>query len=213
MFVYNCLGDVVRELKMKLSKGDGVELYNDDITRITGNNFKVLSVNDTINFEVNPDYIEVGHVQLPEKEKEAFYFELVIAGENYSETQKILYFEHENIDFFNKIILRGFFNTKYLCATREGTGQGNCLKSIIEYIYTEEQPNFYTNQGFKPKFNIISSKEVNGFDAAVEGSNLLNIHKDYFQYIYEKDHTIWGSGFWKDSTIYKIEYSSDIIEV
>lgn len=188
LFVYNCLGQEVEDLKSKLSRGRTVELFNDGGTRIVANNYQVLDLNEDVNFQVNPDYIEVGHVLDSTKQKTAFYFELDIINRNYTETQKILYFEAENIDFFKKIILSDFFETRYLCATREGMAYGNCKKSIIDYIYRDAQPSFYTVNGFRPKYNILFDDFTNDvFQNAIVDSLALKAKHKYGDYIRDKN--------------------------
>lgn len=199
LYVYNCLGAEVLELKEKLSQGD-VVLWNDQSTRIMGKNYRSLQLRNDVNFEINPDYIDTENMSLNDFETDrAFYFELEISGLNYSETQKILYFEAENIDFFNQIILTNIFQTKYLCATREGLAWGNCKKSIIDYIYLENEPHFFTDHGFMPSFNILFNdytKEM--FVEAVRDS--FSVVPYYGKFISESD------DFTDDSVIYKLCY-------
>jgi hypothetical protein len=71
-------------------------LFNDGGTSIVAKNYKILK--EDIDFDVKSDYnklVNHGH----HNQKKAFYFELDIINRNYTETQKILYFEAENIDF------------------------------------------------------------------------------------------------------------------
>jgi len=201
LYVYNCLGSEVLELKEKLSQGD-VELWNDRSTRIIARNYHTLELRPDINFEINPDYIDAENLNLNDFESDrVFYFELLILGENYSEIQRVLYFEAENVDFFNQIILTNIFQTKYLCTTREGLAWGNCKKSIIDYIYLENEPHFFTNHGFMPSFNILFNdytKEM--FVDAVRDS--FSVVPYYGNYISESEQ------FPNDSIIYKIKYST-----
>jgi len=173
LFVYNCLGNYVEDLKNELSNGDGVVLFSDDITTIKGSNFRVLSTVGSINLEPDLKNNRISCTP-PIKGEEAFYFELTITGSDYSETQKILYFEAENIDFFHKIILKNIFNVIYLCATQTGS-----VKTIIEHIYYDEYPDFFISQGFRPVFNIISLRDQDKFDEKTEKSNLINVQKNY----------------------------------
>lgn len=201
LFVYNCLGQEVEDLKSKLSSRSRVELFNDGGTRIVAKNYQVLDLNEDVNFQVNPDYIEVGHVLDTTKQKTAFYFELDIINRNYIETQKILYFEAENIDFFKKIILSDFFETRYLCATREGMAYGNCKKSIIDYIYRDAQPSFYTENGFRPKYNILFYDFTNSlFQEEVAQPCLISAKVDYVNYICDSS----GNS---DASFYKLDYA------
>lgn len=201
LFVYNCLGPEVQDLKIKLSSGRRVELFNDEGTSIVAKNYKILDLNEDIDFYVNPDYIEVGHIRDTTNQKKAFYFELEIINRNYTETQKILYFEAENIDFFNKIIRSDFFETSYLCATREGMGFGNCKKSIIDYIYKDAQPSFYIENGFRPKYNILFYDFTNSlFQEEVAQPSLISAKGDYVNYICDSS----GNS---DASFYKLDYA------
>lgn len=200
LYIYNCLGPEVIDLRNKLEQGVEVELFNDNITRVIAKNFRLLEVRDDINFEINPEFIDVEVLNLDECQTNiAFYFELEVSGESYNEIQKLLYFQAENIDFFEKIILTNIFETLYLCTTREGLSWGGCHKSIIEHIYKDNHPHFFSTQGFKPKFNILSNnftKEL--FETAVEGS--ISIVPYYGNYISENE--VYSN----DSVIYKLNY-------
>lgn len=201
LFVYTCIGNEVLELKAKLAQGE-VELMNDQYTTIVARNYKTLELRSDIIFEINRNYIDCENLNLGNYQTNtAFYFELLISGENYSETQKILYFEAENIDFFNKIILSNIFKTNYLCTTREGIGWGGCKKSVIDYIYKDNYPLFFTTFGFKPEINILFNDFTKDlFDSAVLASEILDVNPYYGNYISESQRFI------NDSVIYKINY-------
>jgi hypothetical protein len=119
LFVYSCLGQEVAELREKLRQGSPV-LFTDEITTLTGKNYREFGINSNIKLEVSPDFIEMGMAHFPKPENAAFYFEIEVKGRDYTETQKVLYVEHDNIDFFRKVILKSYFEVVYLCATREG---------------------------------------------------------------------------------------------
>ena len=198
LFVYNCLGPEVGELK-RLIENDQV-LWEDQSTSVKATHYQELRLNGEFNLEVDPGYIEVNKNQIPEGLERAFYVELEIKGEGYSEAQKVLYFEHENIDFFQKVILTDNFDVKYLCATREGCGMGGCLKSIIEFIY-KDNPHVIL-EGFKPKFVI----PFNDFTEDIlkntgENSDLFSVKNYWENYIHEK----------YESNIYNKEKSSEKI--
>ncbi len=200
LYVYNCLGAEVLELKEKLSQGD-VELWNDHSTRITGKNYRSLKLRNDINFEVNPDFIDTENLSLNDYQTDrAFYFELEVSGENYREIQRILYFEAENIDFLNKVILKNIFDIQYLCSTREGLSWGCCKKSILEYIYSDNHPHFFLEYGFAPEFQIISNNYTKDiFEDATQNSELSAV-PHYGKFISESD------SFTNGSVIYKIAY-------
>ncbi len=200
LFIFNCLGPEVIDLRNKLEQGVEVELFNDNISRIVAKNYRVLEVRNEISFEINPSFIDIEILNLDEYQTNiAFYFEFEVFSESYCETQKILYFKAENIDFFEKIILTNIFETSYLCNTREGLSWGGCNKSIIEHIYNDNHPHFFTTQGFKPTFNILSNnftKEL--FETVVEGS--ISTVPYYGNYISESEQ------YRNDSIIYKLSY-------
>jgi hypothetical protein len=202
LFILNCMGPEVVELRAKLELGGELVLLNDHSTKILARNYQSLKIREDINFQINPDFIDTEALNLYDYHTNfAFYFELEVSGENYSETQKILYFECENIDFFNQIILSNIFETTYLCATREGIAWGRCRKSVIDYIYLENQPSFLINRGFKPEFNILFTDFTRViFEEAANNSDLLSIKTNYGRYISKSD------GFSNDSVIYKIAY-------
>lgn len=198
LFIFNCLGiGEIEEIKNNIQNGN--PLFEDDRTKITGKNLQEFGINkENLGLTINPDFVEITNEKIPEEGKEAFYFELEITGkeDGYRETQKVLYLEHENIDVFEKIILKGYFHVLYLCAICEGCAWGNCKKSIIEHIYKDAFPNFYISQGFKPKYAIV--KDI--FQNATSDSNYIEVNK-YDDYIWEtKDRTD------PDSTIYKMNY-------
>src|SRR5690625_150814 len=224
LFVYTCLGYGGEKLKEKLSQGDGISLYSDAFIEVNGSNFKIIKMGDSFrpkpkeDFEMeiehstdrefNPDHIDIPVFEIIDRGLDVFYFELEIKGKDYTERQKVVYFEYENIDFFRKVILHEFFDVVYLCATREGIGYGGgCRKSIIDYIYIDRGPNFYIDKGFKTEFTILSNNGIKDFENGVKNSNRITYKKDYTDYIFEKDHTIHSPfDWWKDATIYKLAY-------
>jgi hypothetical protein len=210
LFVYNCMGQEVQELKDKLSEGGRVELFNDLGTKIVGDNFEILKLNNSINFQVDPLFIDVENVQKYSSHREAFYFELEIINRNYREKQKVLYFEAENIDFFDKIILADFFETLYLCATKEGCGFGNCKKSIIDFIYNDSTSLFYSDFGFKPTYNILYTDFTHKiFQKSIAESKILTAKEDYVNYIQENQEylDLVDQPFPnRDSIVYSLDY-------
>ncbi len=199
LFLLNCLGSEVIELKEKLENGE-VEVWSDPSTRLTARNYQSLELRDDIVFQINSDYIDTENLNLNDFESDrAFYFELEVSGQHYIEIQKVLYFEAENIDFFHKIILQSMFDTKYLCTTREGLSWGNCKMSIIDYIYGENQPQFFADHGFAPTFQILSNNYTKKIlEDAVEHS--MSVVPNFGKFISEND------DFTDDSVIYKVNY-------
>jgi hypothetical protein len=177
-----------------------VVLFHDQSTIIKAKNYQSLEVRNEISFETNPYYIDLEILKVDDYQTNtALYFEIEVAGENYLEVQKILYFQVENIEFFKKVILANIFEITYLCNTREGLSWGGCNKSIIEHIYKDNHPHFFLEYGFAPTFQIISNnftKEL--FEVAVEGS--ISVEPNYGKFISESEKYV------DDSVIYKISY-------
>tara|TARA_R110002072_G_scaffold287464_6_gene453187 strand:+ start:3728 stop:4513 length:786 start_codon:yes stop_codon:yes gene_type:complete len=202
LFILNCLGSEVTDLRRKLEQEIEVNLFNDHNTIIKAKNYQSLEIRDDIIFETNPEYIDFEVLENAENQTNtALYFEIEVAGENYLEVQKILYFQVENIEFFKKVILVNIFEILYLCSTREGLAWGFCKKSIIEYIYSDNHPYFFYEHVFRPTFIIISrnyTKQI--FEDAVENTDSLSVKSNYGNFISESD------DFTNDPIIYKINY-------
>lgn len=206
IFIYNSLGEEVLELKEKFLEGGNVVLFQDYSTTVTAKNFKTINLNTNFNFEINTEFIDIENLPINGFHlNEVFYFELEICGEDYNETQKILYFQSENIDFYKKVILKNIFNTQYLCATKEGLAWGRCYKSIIEYVFAENQYENFIELGFKPKYFILSvdvTKDI--FDNYLETSKIISAKK-YGKYISRLE-------FEEETIIYKAKYLKSQIE-
>ena len=211
LFVFNGLGAEVRDLRKKLSNNKETVLYNDANTTIIGRNYKVLGLNKSKEqYVYNPSYLDMNNLKFPLEGKEAFYFDVEIIGKNahhYNETQKVLYIEHENIDVFEKIILKNYFDVEYLCSTREGVHGGGCRKSIINHIYEDASPSFYSDYGFRPKFNILfNDRTTSVFDRNVKRSDFVSAKSSYHHYLPEAKPY---DSFWVDSYIYKLDYTME----
>lgn len=220
LFVFNCLGPDVEELRQILSNNKQYVFRNDGLTRIIGRNYTELPLNDKINFNINHEYIDPlstqylgNNINNLAQNRPPFYFELeitgTISGQEYTEVQKILYFEAENINFFNNIILGNYFEVLYLCATREGCGFDGCIKSIIEYIYEDHNAQarphnpFFINSGFKPKYNIVfTDYTLKLFKDNINNNNeILKVEWEYNYYISEENFR--GS---QSEIIFKLNY-------
>ncbi len=213
LFIYNCLGVDVQNLKEKLS-GGRVVLFEDNSTKIVGTNFKLAILNKNIvsKFIIDPTYINRDFLRYKKTFEQAFYFELEISGGGadkmqYMEKQRILYFEWENINFFENIILGNYFDTVYLCATREGCGYGGCKKSIIEYIYSDSGPLFSSDRGFKPIYNVISKNITEDlFKESINCSELISAKEYWDDYIWEPGRINAPGVLDGDSIVYKLDY-------
>ena len=101
--------------------------------------------------------------------------------------------------------MKNIFNTQYLCATKEGLAWGRCYKSIIEYVFAENQYENFIELGFKPIYFILSvdfTKTL--FDNYVEASNIFSAKK-YGKYISRLE-------FEEETIIYKAKYLKSQIE-
>jgi hypothetical protein len=214
LFVFNGLGPEVRDLRKMLSTNKEAVLYNDANTTIIGKNYKVLGLNKSKEqYVYNPSYINMNNLNFPLEGREAFYFEVEVIGKNtyhYNEVQKVLYIEHENIDVFEKIILKNYFDVEYLCATREGISGGGCRKSIVSHIYEDASPSFYSAYGFRPKFNILfNDRTSRSFEKNIRHSDFVNVKKGYHHYLPEAKPY---DSFWVDSHIYKLDYKMEKVD-
>ncbi|NLO70054.1 MAG: hypothetical protein GX102_03745 [Porphyromonadaceae bacterium] len=205
LFVYSCLGNEVNKLR-ELLQNDNSTLFENQDFIVTGKNYYPLSLQNVFNYEVSPDHIELSYINIPEIQDSVFYFEVDVKTNGYSETQRFLFFEWENIHFFHEILIR-FFEVIYFHNRREGLGFGNCLKSIIEFIYQDNAPNFLIDGGFKPKFAIIdhSSSTFEIFFNAVINSQLISLTSNYgvFPSMINGN---FGEGQIPDCKIFKLEY-------
>jgi len=198
LFVYNCIGHETKKLFENLSSSDKPVLFDDRGTRITGRNFQHLTLKEEIQQSaLNKNNIQSYTVDHFDKIG-AFYFEVVLEDRDKIETQKILYFEYENFHFFQDVILKSAFDVNYLCATREGIGFGGGKKSIIELIYKEGFPDFYYDQGFRPKF-VLTFRDFtdNMFCDSIYKSENFCAKKDFVPYIRDHNNDI-------DTFVYKI---------
>lgn len=165
LFVFSCVGQEVNELRELLARQNGGVLFKDDRTTIVGENHQRLTVLPPFNAdqELNPEHINHDHAD--GFLGDAFYFEARITGHGYQnapyeETQKLLYFNYENIDFFRKIILHNLFDVRYLRATHEGAAWGGNRRSIITHIHDQED--LYIGNGFMPGYIILSEGVSSG---------------------------------------------------
>lgn len=196
LFVFNGMGRSTDDLYNILKTERRPVLFQDDSTRIVASHFQELKLKDEVerNLHVSPQNFLFASEYSHRRSTRVYCFKVAVSGEGYSDTQKVLYFEHENIDFFNKIILADYFEVQYLCATREGS-----RKSIIDYIYNDGEPNYYLDKGFKPDFLILFG-EGELFVEAVKGNPYFTYKKDFVWYPFELGER------WKDSSVCRLEY-------
>lgn len=138
-FVFNCIGYEIDYIKNHYKEKDSpIEVFSDKKIEINVVEFYPLKSNEEkLSFGAKACLLKIEMNCLIEEHKEYAY---------------VLYFEEENINFFNKVILKNYFNVLYLCATREGCGCGGCRKSIIDYIYKDNSPSYFYEKNFRPKY-------------------------------------------------------------
>lgn len=184
-FIFTGLDEKVRALRENLKNKEKHCVFNDNITKITFENYTELTFIDFLkNSQINPNYINTNIVPLcPVNESIAFACDAIIEGTNskkeqYYEVQKVIYFEYENIAIFEKIILENKINVIYFCALREGLAWGNCGKSIVEWLYNDNINNKEIHNFFKPKFLIL--------DTSYHGDQLFEASNIKYDLGYEK---------------------------
>ena len=190
LFVFSGLGNEGHEMRKKLSEGDilPVVLRDDGITKISGVRYQDLNVKSGVELnDINPKYVDIDHVKscVPTG-AQAFIFDLLIEGlgeDAYYDKHTILYFEHENIDVFNKIIMKAEMKTDYLCALREGMASGGCGKSIIQWIYEDNRHNDKFQEEFNPKNLFLFEDFTLGLFEEINEKDSLGYHQPkYFNY-------------------------------
>lgn len=204
LFVFTSIGPEIYELKEDI-KNHIRYVFDDNQTKIRVKNFKELEILPHFNFKIDYNRIADFMVEKYQPNRKAMYFELEIIGEHYNEIQKVLYFEKENIDTFEKLVLRHrLFDVQYLCATREGCGFGGCRKSIIDYIYKDHAPDFFSHRGFRPEFTILFNDFTKSlFKEEVNKVDTLTYFENFYHYIHEE-----GSYFQRQ-TIFRLFYKDD----
>jgi|GEM_PF-2380410 hypothetical protein len=206
LFVYNCLGREVTDLKAKLKSGELVELYSDGSTRIVGQNYCEYALKpDKVKFVINPNHIE--YFVLPELDSnaQAFYFEVTVISSQFTETHPVLYFEMENINFFNQVVLGNYFNVKYFCATQEGIAFGGNKRSMVKYIYQDHGAKYFAEKGFKPQLVINSGGTAAEALTFVHKQSKIKVQRNFVEYFTKREHQV-GNPMFVDSDITKIEY-------
>lgn len=207
LYVFNGLGPDTDELYATLRNNAMHILFEDDKTRILAYGFQELTLKDEIEQQLNisEEYILDAKKYAQRPKTKVYLFNVTITTKKESsERHKVLYFEHENIDFFKNIILADFFEVTYLCATREGLGYGGCKKSIIQQIYKDAAPNFYIDRGFNPNTLILFNdftKEV-FIDAATKDA-AFTYQEDYGYYPCENIKR------WRDATVFRLTYENN----
>ena len=205
LFVFNGLGKDTDTLISNIRNNNHYEIFSDHSTRIVASGFRALQLNDSIEEQliISSGYFSESGDYLQREGTQVSFFKVTVASEGESDTFNFLYFEHENIDFFNKIILGNHFQVEYLCATREGMGWGNCRKSIVDHVYKDGAPTFYIDRGFKPKYLILFNDFTRDiFIEAASHERHFTCKSDYANYPFENIENN------RDATVFKLEYNN-----
>ena len=180
LFVYNSIGKSIETIKEKF-KADEPILFEDEKTKIIGRNLQELPLADDYEIFINPSRIRYADKSCYENIDRAYYFEVEIIGETYKEVQRIIYFIHENIDFYEKVMRKNYFQTIYLCATRQGSNA-----CILEHLKRARVFDQYQKQNFKPKYIIAFTGRLNRVLSPVLSENpSVSVEYDYGNYIQE----------------------------
>src|SRR5690625_2556829 len=111
LFVFNGLGRESDELYTNLRTRFRHVLFEDDNTRIVASGFQELALKDEIEqqLQISSDYFLLAEEYAQRSSTRVYLFNVRITSVGRgTETHKVLYFEHENIDFFKNIILADF---------------------------------------------------------------------------------------------------------
>ncbi|WP_019037724.1 hypothetical protein [Psychroflexus tropicus] len=204
LFIFTSIGPEIHELKNDIRNYARV-VYNDNITKVKVRKYKELDILPHFRFKIDYNHVSDIMVERYPPGRKGIYFELEIIGNDYNEIQKVLYFEKENIDTFKKLVLQHrLFDVQYLCATREGCGFGGCCKSIVDYIYKDHAPYFFSHKGFKPEFNILFNDFSRTlFKQEMDRVDTASYYENFFHYIPEKGR------YFQNQTIFRLFYRGD----
>jgi len=149
LFIYSCLGnDGLHSLKA------GMTVFQDKRTSI-----KILSLQPLrldrgkVTYLINPDFVRGVNDPLLDSNYDAALMQVEVNSLTLGTSDRfpVLYLAMENINCFEELMSKGFFDVQFLSATREGLGFGGCGKSILRHVYTERR-NLTAN--FHPRFVI-----------------------------------------------------------
>lgn len=148
LFIYNCIGNEAQ--KFKNTRLLLLDFFKFDKSPIKLKlDIRRLTLKSHLNLGIISNRID--EEQLQYNEIAVYYIQLEDSVSR-NVISHLLYFVAENIEFFEKIILQNYFRTLYFSVYNEGMGYGHCQKSIIEYIYKDNYPNCFADNGFKPEY-------------------------------------------------------------
>lgn len=149
LFVFSCLGDD----GLHILKA-GMTVYKDRRTEITILSLQPLRIDrGRVAYRINPDFVRGVHDPLLVHDYDAALMEVEVKSLNLgtSDCFPVLYVAMENLNCFDDVMSKGFFDVDYLCATREGLGFGGCEKSILSHVYAEGRNQ---TKSFHPRYVI-----------------------------------------------------------
>jgi hypothetical protein len=149
LFVYSCLGaDGLHSLKT------GMTVFKDKRTEITILSLQPLRIDrQKTAYRIDSAFVHGAEDPLLDHDYDSAILEVKIKSLSLgtSDNFPLLYLAMENLNCFDEVISKGWFDVTYLCTTREGLGFGGCGKSAIRHIYTEGR---IKGTGFNPRFLI-----------------------------------------------------------
>ena len=149
LFVYSCLGaDGLHSLKA------GMTLYKDKRTEITILLLQPLRIDRRKTaYRIDSAFVHFAEDPLKDHDNDAALMEVEVKSLtlNTSDRFPVLYMAMENLNCFEEVMSKGWFDVQFLCTTREGLGFGNCGTSLIQHLYTEGRN---LTHRFHPRFVI-----------------------------------------------------------
>jgi len=149
LFVYSCLGDDGLH-----SLNAGKVVFEDKRSEI-----KILSLHPLlidrgkVTYLINPDFVRGASDPLLYSKYDAALMQIEVRSLTLGTSDRfpVLYLAMENLNCFDEVMSKGFFDVQTLCATREGLAFGGCGKSILRHVYTEGRN---ITADFHPRFVI-----------------------------------------------------------
>ena len=149
LFVYSCLGsDGLHGLKT------GMTVFKDKRTEIAILSLQPLRIDrKKTAYRIDSALIHGVEDPLLDHDYDAALMEVEVKSLTLGTSDRfpLLYLAMENINCFDELMSKGWFDVQFLCTTREGLGFGNCGKSLIQHLYTEGRNR---TKNFHPRFLI-----------------------------------------------------------
>ena len=149
LLVYSCLGaDGLHCLKA------GMTVYKDKRTEITILSLQPMRIDrQKTAYRIDPAFVHFAKDPLLTHDHDAALMEVEVKSLTLRTSDRfpLLYMAMENINGFDEVMAKGWFDVTFLCATREGLGFGGCGKSILSHVYSEGRN---LTHRFHPRFVI-----------------------------------------------------------